>query len=89
MILALANAIADPVKMHVNSLGALLLDSVLIGNMRCGDVVHLNGYWGLQIAQFDEYLEGAGFFAIVEEGGKFGFGGIAWRRLCTRFGTGH
>ena len=75
MKLSLANVVTDPIKVHVNCLGSLLFDGV-IGNACGGAVVHLDGCWGLRMVQFDESCpEGAGFFAIVEEGSKFSLGG--------------
>ena len=74
MKLSLVNAVADPEKLHVNCLGSLLFDGV-IGDACSGAVVHLDGHWGLLMVQFDESCwEGAGFFAIMEDGGKFSLG---------------
>ena len=73
--LSLANAVADPIKAHVNCLGSLLFDGV-IGNACGSAIVHLDGHWGLQMVQFNEScLEGVGFFAVVEEGSKFSLRG--------------
>jgi len=51
VILALANAILNPVEMHVNGLGVLLLD-VVIGNTSGSGVVCLNRGGGLGMAKF-------------------------------------
>jgi hypothetical protein len=47
--LALADTIANPVKVHVNGLGSFLFDSV-VGNAGGGAVVSLDGGGGLGVA---------------------------------------
>jgi hypothetical protein len=49
--LALAYAVANPIKTHVNGLGPALLDGV-IGNAGSGDVVGLYGCGWLGVAAF-------------------------------------
>ena len=47
--LSLANAIADPVKAHVNGFGSLLFHFV-IDDAFCAGVVSLNGSWRLRVS---------------------------------------
>ena len=49
--LALADAVANPVKAHIDGLGAFLFDSV-IGNASCSAVVCYNGCGRLGMAEF-------------------------------------
>ena len=72
--LLLADSVTDPVKTHVDSFGAFLFDSV-VGDAGGSAVVGLErGRW-LGMAEFFEVdANGAGFFAVVEEGSEFGFG---------------
>ena len=51
--LSLVNAVADPIKAHVNCLGLLLFDGV-IGDACGSAIVHLDGHWGLRMVQFNE-----------------------------------
>ena len=51
MELALADAVADPVKTHVNCLGPFLLDSV-IGDASSSAIVSLDGCGWLRVAEF-------------------------------------
>lgn len=44
--LALADLVADPVKLHVHGFGSLLFDPV-VGNARCSAVV--GDHWGGQL----------------------------------------
>ena len=73
--LTLADAVADPVKPHVDGFGALLFDRV-IGDAGGGAVVGLDGRRWLWVTEFFEGgADGARFFAVVEQSGEFGFGG--------------
>jgi hypothetical protein len=73
--LLLAHAVADPVEAHVDGFGSLLLDSV-IGDARRSAIIGLQGRWRLGMPEFFKGdPDGAGFFAIVEEGGELSFGG--------------
>ena len=75
MKVALSDAVADPVKTHVNCLRALLLDDV-IGNAEGGAVVRDHGSGRLGMTEFLQAdSDRAGFFAVVEKSSEFGFGG--------------
>ena len=64
--LALANAVANPVEAHIDSLGAPLFHRV-VGNTSCGVIVCDNGCRGLWVSKFFETdAEGACLLAIVE-----------------------
>ena len=71
--LALPNPIADPVKPHINSLRAFLLDCVSGDATGC-IVVRCHRRSGLGMPHFLEgNAQGARLFAIMEEGTKLGF----------------
>ena len=73
--LPLAYAVANPVEAHVDGFRALLFDSV-VGDAGGGTVVGLDWCRWLGVAEFLERgTDGAGFLAVVEEAGKFSFGG--------------
>jgi len=71
--LALSDVVADPIEVHVNCFGAFLFYGV-IGDARGGAVVSLDRSRWLGMAEFFEAdTDQAGFLAVVEESGKFGF----------------
>ena len=73
--LALANAVADPVKTHVDGFGAALFHCVVDDAFGAG-VVGLDGSGALGPAHFDECVaDHAAILSIVKEGADFGFGG--------------
>ena len=73
--LALADAVANPIKAHVECFGSFLFDRV-VGDSRGGTVVGLNGSGRLGMTKFFEtHADRACFFAVVEEGSKLSFGG--------------
>ena len=73
--LALANAVANPVKAHVDGFGSFLFDRV-IGDSRSGTVVSLQRGGRLGMTKFFKtYTNRASFFAVVEKGCKLCFGG--------------
>jgi len=64
--LPLAHTIADPIKMHVNGFGLLLLDCV-IGDATGGAVVHLEWHGWLHVPQFlQSCSDGANCLCIEE-----------------------
>jgi hypothetical protein len=72
---ALAHAVANPTKAHVNGLRMLLFDPV-IGDTSGSAVVTLDWCGRLGMTEFFKTsAQGAGFFTIVEEGCKFSFSG--------------
>lgn len=73
--LALLDAILYPVKTHVHSFGSALFDGVV--GYSCGaGIVGLQGRGWLGMTHVIEgRAEHGGFFAVVEECSKFGFGG--------------
>ena len=74
VILALADAVTNPVEVHINCFGSLLFDHV-IGDAEGGTVVGDNWSGRLGIAKFHEAcMNRACFFAVVEESSKFSFG---------------
>jgi len=73
--LALMNAIADPVELHVHCLGATLFDGVIGDSGGC-TVVGL--HWCRALLETEFFQSSAnryGFLAVVEEAGGFRFGG--------------
>jgi hypothetical protein len=73
--LILADAVADPIKTHVDGFRPFLFDAV-VGNAGSGAVVGLDRSGRLRMAKFFEGdPQWACFFAIVEEGGEFSFSG--------------
>jgi membrane protein YqaA with SNARE-associated domain len=67
--LSLTHAVEDPVKMHINRFGSFLFYSI-VGNAGGGVVVYLYGRRWLGMAQlFEGGSDGAGLFAVVEQGG--------------------
>ena len=75
--LALAGSVTNPTETRVDDFGALLFDTDVIGNTSCCAVVGLDWRRWLWMPEFFKTgTKGAGFFAIVEEGCKFGFGSI-------------
>ena len=65
--LTLADAVADPIKPHVDGLGALLFDGV-IGDAGGGAVVSLDRRRWLGMAKFFEACaQWAGFLGVVED----------------------
>ena len=84
--LSLANADADPIKVHVNCIGSLLFDGVI--DACCGAIVHLDGHWGWRMVQFNEScLEGAGLCHCGRE--QQVQPPRHWKRFCVKFGRGH
>jgi hypothetical protein len=73
---ALADAIADPIKAHVNGFGVALLDSVVDDAFGAG-VVSLDWGCGLRPAHCDDecVAKDAVILGVDEEGAKFGFSG--------------
>ena len=77
MELALAHSVTNPIKTHVNGLGAFLLDRV-VGNADSGAVVGDDRGGRLRVAQFLETDDlWTCFLAIVIGGTKFSLGGAA------------
>jgi hypothetical protein len=75
MELTLADAVANPVKAHINGFRTFLFDSI-IGDSSCGAVVGHNGSGRLGMSKFFQAgAKRARIFAIVEKGGKLSFGG--------------
>jgi hypothetical protein len=73
--LLLANAVADPAKAHVHRFGPFVFDSV-VEDARGSAVVGLQRRWGLGMSElFEDDQDGAGLFAVVEEGYELSFGG--------------
>jgi len=74
-VLALGNAVLDPVEMHVHGTGAALLDSVVEDASGAG-IVSLDWSGRLGMAHFSESgAERGCIFRGVEKGAVFGFGG--------------
>ena len=66
--LALPDAVPDPIEAHIDGFGATLLDGV-VGDAGCGAVVGDNGCGWLWVPKFGKGgANGAGLFAVVEEG---------------------
>jgi len=81
IILALANMIMDPVEMHVNGLGALLLD-VVVGNTSGSGVVGLNRGCGLGMAKLEEgNAQWTSMFGIEKQCTQFDFSGAGQDQL--------
>jgi hypothetical protein len=73
--LALVEAVANPIKVQVNRLGMLLVDSVIC-DAGSSTIVGDNRGGRLAVAKvFKADSKWAGLFNIVEEGSKFSFGG--------------
>ncbi len=71
MVLALVDLVSYPVKMHVNGLGAFLLDIVIGNTSGCG-IVSLNGCGMLVMSKFLQgNAQGTSMFGIEEECTKF------------------
>ena len=71
---SLLDAISDPIKTHIHGFGAALFDGV-VADAGGTSVVGLNWSGWLRMAHvFEDGAEHCGFFAIVEQGGKFSFG---------------
>ena len=70
----LAHAISHPIKAHVNSFGALLLDSI-VGYASGSAVVCLHWCGRLEVSEFFKGgSDRTGFCRVVKEGTKFSFG---------------
>jgi hypothetical protein len=73
--LLLAHAVVDPAKTHVDRFGPFLFESV-VGDAGGSAVVGLQGLWRLGMSEFfEDDPDGAGLFAVVEEGWELSFGG--------------
>ena len=71
----MADAVTDPVEMHVDGLGAFLLDGVICDASR-GGIIGDDRSQRLGVSEFFEAnANGAGFLGIVENGGQFSFSG--------------
>ncbi len=74
VVLALVNTILEPIKTHVDGLGASLLDGSGEDALR-REVVGLQGCGGLIMAEVLEYLaQWAGLLGVDVGGADFGFG---------------
>lgn len=74
VVMALLDAVADPVVAHVNCTGTLLPDGV-VGDADGGGVVGLYGCGGLWVAHFfKDCADDGSFFHVDEESTDFGFG---------------
>ena len=73
--LALADAVADPVKTHVNGLGSLLFD-LTVGKADGSLVINLDGGWRLEVTQFLESdADGTGSARVEIGSADLGFHG--------------
>ena len=62
----LVDMIMDPIKAHINDLGAFLFDGV-ISNARCSTVISLDGSGRLRMTQFfRSCANGAGFLVNMK-----------------------
>ena len=75
MKLSLSDAIAHPVKTHIDGFGSALFDSV-VGDACSGSVVGSDWSWWLGMAEFFKAgANGASIFTIKKSGTEFGFSG--------------
>lgn len=75
MELVLADAVADPVKAHVNGFGSTLFDGV-VEDASGARVVNLDRRGGLWPAEFSERgADGTSILGVVETCADFCFGG--------------
>jgi hypothetical protein len=73
--LALADSVADPVEAHIHGFGSSLFDCFVADSGGTG-VVGLDGSGWLWMAHVvEDGSEHGSLFAVVEQGGKFSFGG--------------
>jgi hypothetical protein len=73
--LVLPNAVPDPIKSHVDSLGPALFYGLIYDASRAG-IVHLDWRQRLRMTQiFKRCTEPGSIFGIIEEGAHFGFCG--------------
>jgi len=72
-ILALGNAVFDPVKAHVHGFRAALLDCV-IDDAQCTCIVGLDGCGSLRMSKFDQCTaERSRIFCVMKKCAGFGF----------------
>ena len=73
LILALCEAVFDPVKTHVHSFGAALLDCVN-DEAQCACIVGLDGCGSLRVSKFDQCdAERSRIFCVMKKCAGFGF----------------
>lgn len=71
--MALADAITDPIKTHVDGLGATLFDGV-IGNAGSTSIVSVNTCGILRVSKFGQSdAKGSAILQVVEKRAKFSF----------------
>ena len=85
--MALADAVLDPIKTHVNCFGALLFDD-LVGEALSGGIVDLHQGRRLRVTYFVKSdANGHGSLAVEISGSDFGFGRRA-HHIAHNFGHG-